>query len=367
VKSSSGQYFIALDHLRALAAFMVFAWHFTRGAPYMRGPINPSYTPDFFPFAFFDEGHIGVALFMVLSGFLFARLLDDKRVAWGAFYYNRLARLLPLFVVALVANLAMYMWQDWMTASEFLATLGKGFVLPTWPGGAWSIGVEWHFYLLLPPLLWLISKGSPAALFGVIVTGIAIRASFADHAAWLGYWTIIGRIDQFAAGMLAWHYRHLFTGNHHRAAAWMAVFTFMLWKYDQFGGLKRDIAGALPDAVSILMPTALGAGFAVLVAWYAGSFKHSPGPISTAIARAGEYSYSLYLLHVLFVFDLQLWLTDVIPGMRSFPVALIVALACFVAFVPIAGLSYRYIELPFLRRRKSYVLVGPGEAAPAAA
>ena len=36
MRSSSGAHYIALDHVRALAAFMVFAWHFTHawnGAP----------------------------------------------------------------------------------------------------------------------------------------------------------------------------------------------------------------------------------------------------------------------------------------------------------------------------------------------
>lgn len=367
MKSTSGQYFIGLDHLRALAAFMVFAWHFTRGAPGLRGPINPNYTPDFFPFAFFDEGHMGVALFMVLSGFLFARLLEGKRIAWGAFYYNRAARLVPLLVVALIANFAMYMWRGWMSASDFLAMLPKGFLLPTWPGGAWSIAVEWHFYLILPALLWLVAKRTPAALLAVIAVGIAVRIGIAvsggNVAEW-GYWTMVGRIDQFAAGMLAWHYRHLLAGNHARFAAWMALFTFIVWVFDRRGGLRVDIAGGLPASFGILMPTVQAFGFAVLVAWYAGSFKHSTGRLSSAVARAGEYSYSLYLLHVLFVFDLQLWLTEVIPSMHNFPVAFAAALVCFAAFVPLAGLSYRYIELPFLRRRRPYV---QGEAVTMAA
>ena len=371
MRSSSGEYHIALDHLRALAALMVFVWHFIRGAePVMPGPVERAYNPDFFPMALFDEGHVGVALFMVLSGFLFARLLEGKQINWGAFYYNRAARLLPLLLVALTLTCLSYMARGWMTARVFSALLPSGILLPTLPGGAWSITVEWHFYMLLPALLWLIAKGKPAALLAVIAAGVLLRIGVAvgggDITYW-SYWTMVGRIDQFAAGMLAWHYRHWFAGQHARFVAWTVLFTFIVWLYDRRGGLMLDFTGRMPAIVSILIPTVQALGFAILVSWYVGSFKHSTGTVSSAIARVGEYSYSIYLLHILFVFDLQLWLTEIISGMHNFYVAISVALACFVAFVPIAGLSYRYIELPFLRRRKSYVLAGSGEAAPAVA
>jgi peptidoglycan/LPS O-acetylase OafA/YrhL len=34
----------------------------------------------------------------------------------------------------------------------------KGFVLPTWPNGGWSIAVELHFYILPPLLLIAIAR-----------------------------------------------------------------------------------------------------------------------------------------------------------------------------------------------------------------
>ena len=90
MKSSSGAYFIALDHIRAVAVFFVFAWHFVH-------VIVPfEYTPALFPFALLDEGHTGVALFMTLSGYLFAKLLEGKTIDYLSFLRNRALRLLPL-------------------------------------------------------------------------------------------------------------------------------------------------------------------------------------------------------------------------------------------------------------------------------
>lgn len=60
MKSSSGVHFIALDQIRALAAFMVFAWHFTHGPNGYPVPFN--YVPALLPMSILDEGHIPVWL-----------------------------------------------------------------------------------------------------------------------------------------------------------------------------------------------------------------------------------------------------------------------------------------------------------------
>jgi len=61
--SSSGKHYANLDHVWALAAFMVFSWHFLLPEARAVAPIPP--------FSLFAEGHTGVALFMTLSGYLF--------------------------------------------------------------------------------------------------------------------------------------------------------------------------------------------------------------------------------------------------------------------------------------------------------
>ncbi|QND50989.1 acyltransferase family protein [Phyllobacterium sp. 628] len=79
-----------LDHMRALAAFMVFNWHFlhfTNGYPV---PFEGS--PSLFFLAILDEGHSGVALFMTLSGYLFAKILDGRSIRYPAFILRRMLR-----------------------------------------------------------------------------------------------------------------------------------------------------------------------------------------------------------------------------------------------------------------------------------
>src|SRR5258708_27812747 len=100
MRSSSGAHFIALDHVRAVAIFMVFAWHFTHARNGY--PVPFDYVPALFPFSVLDEGHTGVALFMALSGYLFAKLLVGKSIDYRRFLCDRSLRPLPLLSAALL-------------------------------------------------------------------------------------------------------------------------------------------------------------------------------------------------------------------------------------------------------------------------
>ena len=54
MKSTTGTYYIGLDHIRAIAAFLVFNWHFDMAAGLNYAP------PPVFPLSTFTEGHHGV-------------------------------------------------------------------------------------------------------------------------------------------------------------------------------------------------------------------------------------------------------------------------------------------------------------------
>src|SRR5437762_1467258 len=128
MRSSSGKYFPALDHVRAVAIFMVLSWHC------LHGPIPLEGAPFIVPLVFMDEGHTGVALFMTLSGYLFAKILDGHRIAFSEFLWNRFVRLAPLLLVYFVV--VGYFFFRHALLSYFPLLL-QGFVLPTWPLVAW--------------------------------------------------------------------------------------------------------------------------------------------------------------------------------------------------------------------------------------
>lgn len=357
MKSSSGTHFIALDHVRALAALIVFTWHFLHS--FNGYPIPFEYVPMLAPFAVLDEGHTGVALFMTLSGYLFAKLLDGKRIHYGRFIWNRVVRLLPLLaVVVLIASIGKYLAGEDMRA--YAGALAKGWYLPTLPNGGWSIAVEFHFYAVLPVLLWLLRRSKLLPL-GVVLAAIVLRVAvhrYSGEVQTLAYWTLAGRIDQFALGMVAFHFRSRVAHRHWLAVAVCAAFCAVYWSFDAQGGFFLNPSYPSPSLWWIVLPTIEGLAFGLGIAWYDSSFVLPTTGFSAFLGRVGDYSYSMYLLHFFFVFAAARFVHERIADLSNFYVACAWAVVAFACMLPLCHVSFRFLEAPFLRLRRPYIASG---------
>lgn len=354
MRSSSGAHFIALDHVRALAIFMVFAWHFTHTENGY--PVPFEYTPAVFPLAILDEGHTGVSLFMTLSGYLFAKLLSGKSIHYGAFFWNRVLRLLPLLVVVLVINglMTFFSGEDLI---GYILYVAKGVLFPSLPNGGWSITVEFHYYAILPLFLWMIRKSKLLPL-SLIAAALALRW-FLHHELGeiqsLAYLTIIGRVDQFALGMLVCQFRSRFAGRHVMAGATISGFMIIYWYFDLQGGFYKSPSYPSPSLFWIVLPTIEGIAYAVSIAWYDTSFSHSTTGVSQLLGRIGEYSYSIYLLHFYVVFQAAEFVQERIMDISNFYLACLWSIVFFVMMMLPGYVSFRFIEAPFLSLRKRYI------------
>ncbi|MND38706.1 Acyltransferase family protein [compost metagenome] len=344
---------IGLDHVRALAAFTVFGWHFMHFANGYPVPFEGA--PLIFPLALLDEGHTGVSLFMSLSGYLFAKILDGKIVNYPAFLSRRAIRLLPLLFAMLIVE-AVRQFFVGADLHAYLRSLVAGIVQPTLPNGAWSLTVEFHFYALLPLLLYLLRK-SPAALLGVVLAAMFLRTAlfFKDGTVfWHSYWTIVGRIDQFVFGILGYHFRTVIVTRHRRAAALALAFLIFYYFYNRSGGLYQMPSWPSTSPLWIVMPSIEGATYGLLIAYYDGSFNHSQGLISRFISNIGKYSYSIYLWHFLIVFHMADFVHTRITDISYYYTGQLWALICFLVLVPFAYISYKIFEEPFMKRGLSY-------------
>jgi len=358
VRSTTGEHWVALDHIRALAAFLVFCWHFLHWSD--GTPVAFAGAPDVFVLAPFDEGHTGVALFMALSGYIFTKLLDGRRIMVGWFLWNRLLRLAPLLLVTMALagiNIALH-HGDYI---GYLKALPLGLIFPSWPNGGWSIAVELHFYILLPVMLIVLRK-SPAWLALTLLVAIALRTGIylqLGEAKSAAYFTIIGRYDDFALGMIAFHYRRHMASRHGRAIAILLSYCAFYWLFDRAGGAD----GLERSPIWIILPTIEAACFAGLIAYYDQSTAFRNAGISRLIATAGAYSYSIYLLH-LFVVNHIVHLIERFVDLSNFYVALAWAIPAFLAMMPLGYLSFRFIEAPPLRYRRRYAFKDPALGAP---
>lgn len=351
MKATTGKYYRSLDHVRGFAAFVVFTWHYLsfQGGEY-KEPLN-------FLLSIFTEGHTGVAIFMTLSGYLFAKLLEGQDYSFPKFFFNRVIRLFPLLLAVFLAKTASAFWSgtaDW----EFLRPLLQGFVLPTWPNGGWSIAVELHFYLAMPVLM-IMSKRARAIAPLLLALPIALRLVIylaQGEVQSLAYWTIIGRVDQFLIGILMYQYRHVFTGRHVVAAVVATAFLAFWYWFDTMGGFYKAPSYPSPNPVWIVLTTIEGAAYGILICWYDNSFDHKPGRVSSFLEAVGTYSYSIYLLHFFIVFRIPPLIHEHLFDLSNRYVLFATVFPSFLLMVAIAAVSYHLIEKPFLKFRVRYVV-----------
>jgi len=141
-------------------------------------------------------GFTGVDLFFVLSGFLITTLLLEEhaqngRVSLGNFYRRRALRLLPALVAFLAVFLVYAAVRGPVRGMNFdealfgvaaglgyFTNIAMGFednAIPFELRHLWSLAIEEHFYIVWPPVLFLVLRGRKRLALGVL--GVAIVLS----------------------------------------------------------------------------------------------------------------------------------------------------------------------------------------------
>lgn len=360
MRSSDGDHFLAIDHLRALAAFMVFSWHFLHG--FSGYPLSFDYFSYFFFLSIFNEGHTGVSLFMVLSGYLFSFLTRSLNINYKLFFYNRILRLFPLLIFVFLMQILIIFFDkglEWNGWHGYLINFIYGFVFPLWPQGAWSITVELHFYLLLPLFVFLVRRNI-FYIFFIVILFVFIRYLIflkIGEAQTVSYLTLIGRIDQFMFGMISWNLRKYYVGNGKFVFLIALLFLLFYSFFDFSGGFYKMPSYPSSSALWIFMPSIEGVAYAIFVGWYVEKFSRldKDGFFNKLISNVGQLSYSMYLIHFFFVFDLANFINRKILPINDLFTGLVFSLISFFIILPICWITFNFIEKPFLKLRKSYI------------
>jgi peptidoglycan/LPS O-acetylase OafA/YrhL len=377
MRSPNIRYLPAVDHLRAYAALLIVFYHglhvfsyYARfhkdfGPDHWLQPSNPL-------LAALAEGHTAVALFMVLSGFILTLgALDGGVDAWG-FIRNRLLRTYPLFLLLVFAGICAF--PDRFTWSGLLQTVGGlgnlpgALVTPPFSSMLWTIAVEWQFYLLFPLLVPVLRSGWTRQVLGLVAVllllrGVAVLSG--GNARDIGYMTIIGRLDQFLIGMwAAWAFRNWPLSR--RAGALLAGVSLVaavvaLALFNAAGGWPAT------PAWKLAWPTLEALLWAAFVIGYVGAANAATGLWSRLAARIGVISYSIYLMHFIVIWLLvRHELLVAFSGRFVVDALLETGLVALPLILAAATLTYRFVELPFLRLRGRYHRDAAGDEAQAA-
>lgn len=375
-----------LTSLRAIAAFLVFMFHYA----YVYSPDSRGieFSGEWIPLLpLWRQGQVGVSIFFVLSGFLITRIYFDgiarRTVSLRVFFVKRVARIWPLFVVFALIQHTVLVIQGHSVDSGFLVTMTmvQGFFadlchegLPT----AWSLTVEETFYVLAPVLFLVLAVLIPhqepdrrslsgvrfwrivsavglitlvLVLLGELFVSVIARAGLD----WRGFFgnrfhmwhaTLLGRFPEFAVGIIAAFIHRdadlpdLLRGR--RASALLAA-SFLgigacMWGKD----LVAAQGGVVPQAVTYFLAYLL----VVLTALMILALTVSRGPLhhllsTRLLVYLGKISYGFYLIQVTVMIAPLVALTDKLGWVRLPVLFVLTNLAC-VAF-------YALVEVPARR------------------
>lgn len=153
------QFFPALTGYRAIAAWMIFVFHFM--------PFRNPNVPDFAKKAV-SNFHIGVEMFFVLSGFLITyRYFNDHPLNFKKYMVNRIARIYPMYFLLTAGVFIVYVFQNnyWNTEKTIEAilsfTMTKALFSKYYFAGipqGWTLTLEEMFYITAPLYFILIRK-----------------------------------------------------------------------------------------------------------------------------------------------------------------------------------------------------------------
>jgi peptidoglycan/LPS O-acetylase OafA/YrhL len=336
------RYLPGLDGLRGIAVLGVLGYHF--GAPMLSG------------------GYLGVDMFFVISGFVvtrnLARMAGDRR--WfRTFYGRRVARLMPAMLVLLLAVSV-----SWMVSGDVGAGRGTALAgaltmsanLAAVHLGAdlhgivnlWSLGVEWHYYMLAPLLVmvgasWLQPGWRAggilvlASVLAAVRLGLLVEGSFSSFNVYIHTFTRLdGLLLGTAIALAPVAVMRLIPSGSLASPAFVVLSLLLVVgpAWNQWVtvtlGLIVPIAGLLTGLVVASESSGATLPRLRLVLEARG------------LLWVGRRSYSIYLWHYL------LGVTLVADGSERWQGVGVFALQMAVSFV-VAAASYRFVEQPARR------------------
>ncbi|WP_411845359.1 acyltransferase [Roseibacillus persicicus] len=355
--------FAYVDALRGIAIALVFVVH-AGSYSGLRGIAKP----------FANAGQMGVQLFFVISAFtifysLSRRKTDDPHLI-GNFFIRRLFRIIPVYWMGIVLYTAVYglasrsnlpgpeVWH--YPFHILLINLFHPEVTSSVVPGGWSISCEVIFYCMVPFLFRLCQtiKGALGFLvFSITVLPLLnlglqrlLAPYFGDVDSLLlrlfYYRSILNQIGCFAVGFLVFHFTSRVKDS--------AMFTR---KSSNFGLLTVCLFLCL--CLVRFQPPFIGTHFLYSILFGVIALCLSVFPwailVNSFTIFLGRISFSCYLIHFLVLKQVALhlpWMAEN-HGPGRILNFVVMFLLCLFATIPLAALSYRFVEVPAMALGKS--------------
>jgi len=366
VENKDAFYHPELDVLRFVAFLAVFIHHaLPRDASlYIASGFSPAVTQ--WVLTAKEAGAFGLDLFFALSSYLITELLLREHARRGtfsisSFYVRRALRIWPLYFVFLA--LTVFVIPTLIPAERFgpIYIVSFALFLGNWicathglpfsvANPLWSISVEEQFYIGWPLLLRFFGIHRLKQLaFAMLLLALLMRIGLAvygvEHP---GVWcNTIARLDPIALGaILAFTLNGRAPQISNALRVVMCVFAFAGWwltaRFFSQDGPTSIATYALTGFASVLLLAAVLRSDARLLRF---------APFSWLV-YLGRISYGLYVFH-LFALALmtQVLVVPLIGITLNFELRIILS---FLLTVALATVSYRVLELPFLKLKERF-------------
>jgi peptidoglycan/LPS O-acetylase OafA/YrhL len=366
----------SLDSLRGIGVILIFADHF----------ILPNY------YIFF--GWIGLWIFFSLSGFLITdSLLKLKTLSigsyFGRFYLKRAFRILPAFLVFFSIGLALYFTLPrWLAGNSDLSRYWIYIVTFTfnhypatpsyWFGHLWSLSLEEQFYVVWPWLVFFLSKNwfKRIVLCWILAAPI-LRLIFpwfyGSSEADMMDGSLLCQADAFAIGGCVAIFRDEMPGpRRSKMLMWiMTLAVILIGLVCYFRGQHVIVEGlrawtGRPQSTAAAYFRTLGWvrilnhqyvwGYSVINIWAATlilACLRGTAPLFLnfpPLVFLGRISYGAYLSHMPLLGIYLYYFHPIDPfSIRGFMIFLV----WFATVILVSWLSFRFIEVPFLRLKNS--------------
>lgn len=298
-----------------------------------------------------------VDLFFAISGFVIAYVYHDRIGSWheyGRFLQRRVGRLAPLHWLTLAVSIILYCVfiaaarshvktmpsfnplciADTVLLLHSFVPCGNG---TFFNGVSWSISVEMVMYVAFP-IMALLGRKSPKVILG-LATALLMTYLVYWHGGVFSSleWTRISAplraIPSFLLGV-GLFYNRKYIANIPKPEVLLL---------GSACALLGAMASNAPSAV-ILLGT-----YAVTICAVSADLQRRANAFVRAVAPLGQLTYSIYMVHAIFILVLMNVLGDKI--LHAGPkVMLVIAACCFVCIAVASYLSFRFIETPARRK-----------------
>jgi peptidoglycan/LPS O-acetylase OafA/YrhL len=366
---------LAIDGMRAIFALWVLIGHVLSNAGFAKSDL-------WIGFKLLHTGTYAVDLFIIISGFVIFLLLDHKKENYSAYITRRFCRLFPVFLLLFLFSIPIFLLVPQNAESYSHLFVHKPFphleYISTWwdnieihvishlfmlhgivpesvaPGApiaflgpAWSISLEWQFYLLAPLFFffanrYLTEDKNYAKAIGFILCTFAFS------------FLLMKLYPKVSSGAFLPYNLHFFM------IGWASYF---LSKYFSSINVDRDLillVCLLFAGVIVLITEVYSAGghifpfliWLILFPFIIVSDKGEMVQKLTCIldnkflTYIGKISYSLYLTHRLLIILIMKAISPVAKELSSLQLFWILLPTTVITSIGVSALLYRFIEAP---------------------